>query len=312
MKKSCLFIILIILLASCKSTDKSPSVSEYENDFRQREVPYKNCFAVLPFTLNYTQPASYPIIKINNSFLLLDTGANYTCVGEKALQDLFYDNYENVMKQKNLITTDGNFNIFNQSIGYWTIPSYSGDYQNIPFYFSNYNFSAFDGIIGEDCFKKFSNIIIDYKNKVIVFNGEAIKGEELPMLIDEEGLCFIEFLCNGKKETGLIDTGSDDFILRSSFFEKPCEYNHNTIEKIEELKKREVKITEPMNYVFQDVSIGKMKYKKLSAKLASDSQLQMADEARGRLTEYSTLGFPFFENRIIQLDYKNKVFRIQK
>ena len=67
-----------------------------------------------------------------------------------------------------------------------------------------------------------------------------------------------------------------------------------------------------MNYVFQDVSIGKMKYKKLSAKLASDSQLQMADEARGRLTEYSTLGFPFFENKIIQLDYKNKVFRIQK
>ncbi|MBO7135156.1 MAG: hypothetical protein J6V73_00865, partial [Spirochaetaceae bacterium] len=69
MKKSCLFIILIILLASCKSTDKSPSVSEYENDFRQREVPYENCFAILPFTLNYTQPASYPIIKINNSFL---------------------------------------------------------------------------------------------------------------------------------------------------------------------------------------------------------------------------------------------------
>ncbi len=312
MKKSCLFIILIILLASCKSTDKSPSVSEYENDFRQREVPYENCFAILPFTLNYTKSGSCPIIKINNSFLLLDTGANYSCVGEKALQNLFYDNYENVMKQKNLITTDGNFNIFNQSIGYWTIPSYDGGYQNIPFYFSNYNFSAFDGIIGEDCFKKFSNIIIDFKNKVIVFDGETIMGEEIPMLIDEEGLCFIEFSCNGNKEIGLIDTGSDAFILRSSFFEKACEYNHNTIEKIEELKKREVKITEPMNYVFQDVSIGKMKYKKLSAKLASDSRIQMADEARGRLTEYSTLGFPFFENKIIQLDYKNKVFRIQK
>ena len=132
------------------------------------------------------------------------------------------------------------------------------------------------------------------------------------MLIDEEGLCFIEFLCNGKKEAGLIDTGSDDFILRSSFFEKSCEYNHNTIEKIEELKKRKVKLSEPVNYVLQEVSIGKIKYKKLTAKLASDSRIQMADEARGRLTEYSILGFPFFENKIIQLDYKNKVFRIQK
>ena len=199
MKKSYLFIILIILFVSCKSTNKSGSVSEYEKDFRQRETPYENCFAIFPFTLNYTQPASYPIIKINNSFLLLDTGANITCVGEKGLYDLFYDSYENVMSQKNLITSDGNFNIYNQQIGYWTIPSYDGGFQNIPFYFSNYDFPKFDGIIGEDCFKSFSNIIIDYKNKLIVFDGEPIKGEEIPMLIDEEGLCFIEFSCNGNK-----------------------------------------------------------------------------------------------------------------
>ncbi|MBO4727675.1 MAG: hypothetical protein J5631_04565 [Spirochaetaceae bacterium] len=312
MKKSYLFIILIILFVSCKSADKSASVSDYEKDFRQRETPYENCFAIFPFTLNYTQPASYPIIKINNSFLLLDTGANITCVGEKGMYDLFYDSYENVMSQKNLITSDGNFNIYNQQIGYWTIPSYDGGFQNIPFYFSNYDFPKFDGIIGEDCFKSFSNIIIDYKNKLIVFDGEPIKGEEIPMLIDEEGLCFIEFSCNGNKEIGLIDTGSGDFILRSSFFEKSCEYNHNTIEKIKELKSRRVKLSEPVNYVFQEVTIGKIKYKKLTAKLASDPRIQMADEARGRLTEYSTLGFPFFENKIIQLDYKNKVFRIQK
>ena len=312
MKKSYLFIILIILFVSCKSTNKSGSVSEYEKDFRQRETPYENCFAIFPFTLNYTQPASYPIIKINNSFLLLDTGANITCVGEKGMYDLFYDSYENVMSQKNLITSDGNFNIYNQQIGYWTIPSYDGGFQNIPFYFSNYDFPKFDGIIGEDCFKSFSNIIIDYKNKLIVFDGEPIKGEEIPMLIDEEGLCFIEFSCNGNKEIGLIDTGSDDFILRSSFFEKSCEYNHKTIEKIKELKSRKVKLSEPVNYVFQEVRIGKIKYKKLTSKLASDPRIQIADEARGRLTEYSTLGFPFFENKIIQLDYKNKVFRIGK
>ena len=46
--------------------------------------------------------------------------------------------------------------------------------------------------------------------------------------------------------------------------------------------------------------------------LGSDSRIKMTDEARGRLTEYSLLGFPFFKDKIIQLDYENKVFRIKR
>lgn len=304
--------LIVSFVTSCSSIKQQVNSNEYEKDFTPREAPYDNCFAILPFTLNYTQSACYPIIKINNSFLLLDTGANYTCVSEKGVHDLFYNSYEFVMQQKELIKEDGNINICNQQIGYWTIPSYDGAYKNIPFYYTNYNFNLFDGLVGEDCFTEFSNIIIDYKNKVIVFDGETINGEEVPMFIDEQGLCFIEFACNGIKEIGLIDTGSQFFILRSSFFEKACDYKHITFDKIEELKKRKIILTEPKDYLFREVTIGKERYKKIKAKLASDSQLQISDEARGRLTEYSVLGFPFFENKVIQLDYKNKVFRIKE
>ena len=312
MRKIIVVFIIVSFVTSCKSLKKQVINNEYEKDLAAREAPYDNCFAILPFTLKYTQPACYPIIKINNSFLLLDTGANYTCVNEKGVQDLFYSSYEAVKQQKTLMAKDGNINICNQQIGYWTIPSYDGTYKNIPFYYTNFEFNLFEGLIGQDCFAKFSNIIIDYKNKVIVFDGENIKGEEMPMFIDEEGLCFIEFICNGIKETGLIDTGSQYFILRSSFFEKACEYNHMSDIEIEELKKRKINLTEPKNYLFREVKIGENRYKKIVARLASDSQIQMSDEARGRLSEYSSLGFPFFENKIIQLDYRNKIFRIKE
>ena len=210
------------------------------------------------------------------------------------------------------IPKDKNINIFLQPVGYWILPSYSDEKKSIPLFFTNTEITPFDGIIGEDCFQKFSNVIIDYKNKVIVFNGEKIKGESVPMIIDEDGLCFIEFLCSDIKEIGLIDTGSDCFIIRSSFMEKTCNYNHITKEKIEELKKRKVKITEPVNYSVKEIKIGKIKYKKILGMLGSDSRIKMTDEARGRLTEYSLLGFPFFKDKIIQLDYENKVFRIKR
>ena len=312
MRKIIVMFIIVSFVTSCKSLKKQVINNEYEKDFAAREAPYDNCFAILPFTLNYTQSGCYPIIKINNSFLLLDTGANFTCVSEKGVLDLFYNSYEVVKQQKMLMQEDGNINICNQQIGYWTIPSYDGANKNIPFYYTNYDFSIFDGLIGQDCFTEFSNIIIDYKNKVIVFDGENIKGEEMPMFIDAEGLCFIEFTCNGIKETGLIDTGSQYFILRSSFFEKACEYSHMSASEIEELKNRKINLTEPTNYLFREVKIGTNRYKKMKAKLASDSQIQMSDEARGRLSEYSSLGFPFFENKIIQLDFRNKIFRIKK
>lgn len=316
MKMTQFFLIIVFstfFTTSCTTLIKQEnSNTDYEKDFSTREVPYDNCFAILPFTLNYTQSGCYPIIKIKNSFLLLDTGANFSFVGRTGVCDLFYDNYEKILNQTNEIPKDNNLNILLQPVGYWILPSYSDEKKSIPLFFTNTEITPFDGIIGEDCFQKFSNVIIDYKNKVIVFNGEKIKGESVPMIIDEDGLCFIEFLCSDIKEIGLIDTGSDCFIIRSSFMEKTCNYNHITKEEIEELKKRKVKITEPVNYSVKEIKIGKIKYKKILGMLGSDSRIKMTDEARGRLTEYSLLGFPFFKDKIIQLDYENKVFRIKR
>jgi len=286
--------------------------TDYEKDLQPRVAPYSNCFAIVAFTLNYTEQKCFPIIKINNSYLLLDSGASNTYVGKKALKDLFQIDFETFVNQHGSITEDGNIHTFDSCVGFWNIPSYEGGRKQIPFYASNFSFSLFDGIIGQDAFRQFSNIIIDYKNKVIVFDGEPINGDEIPMIIDEQGLCFIDLLLNGKKETCLIDTGADVFILRGSFFEKDCNYNYSKLEQIEKLKERKVELTPPHNYLFKNVKIGNVKYKKITGLLASDSRIQMTPEARARLSEYSSLGFPFFKDKIIQLDYKNQVFRISK
>lgn len=303
---------ILFFITSCASVNRKAGDNDYEKDFEFRETPYSNCYNVLPFTLNYTQSKCYPIYKINNSFLLLDTGTDWTYVGKKGLSDLFASIYDEVMKHTDELENDGNVEIFLNPVGYWILPSFSGDQKNLPFRFANCDFPEFDGIIGNDSFRNFSNVIFDYKNKLIVFDGETIDGDALPMIIDENGLCFIEFLCDGKKETGMIDTGADSLIMRSTFFEKPCEYNHASKEKIKELQRRGVKQTKSKIYTFKEIQIGSTKYSKMKGRLASDQQVKITDEARGRLTEYSLLGFPFFEGKIIQLDYKNKVFRIGK
>ncbi|MBP5520324.1 MAG: hypothetical protein J6X84_07085 [Treponema sp.] len=312
MKQYAQVFLLILLISSCSSAKKIAEASNYEKDLEPRSVNYNNSFAILPFTLNYTQSKCYPIIKINNSFFLLDTGNAITFINEKGLQDLFYDSYEFVKNNFTSNADNNNFNFFIQSIGSWNIPSYSGEIKSIPFYFSDYQFDQFEGFIGEDAFMQFSNVIIDYKNKLIIFDGEIIKGDSIPMIIDEEGLCFIEFLCDGRKETGLIDTGADNFVLRSTYFEKNCDFHYTTKEQIEMLKNRKIQITDHKDYSFNEIKIGKTKYKKMNGLLASDSCIKMTDEARGRTSEYSLLGFPFFKDKIIQLDYKNKVFRIGK
>lgn len=311
MKKIVFIIIASFLLSSCVSIKNSEKVPAYENDLKSRFVPYNNCFAVLPFTLNYTKQGCYPIIKINNSFFLLDTGADSTLLSDRGLKDLFFENYENIMNKKELLKDDGNIHIFTDPVGSWIIPAYNGDQKKIPFYYTNFDFESYEGIIGESTFREFSNIIIDYKNKLIIFDGEPISEEEIPMIVDDEGLCFIEFTCKGIKEIGLIDTGAHAFLLRSTFFEKPYEFNFLSEQKIDELKKREVKLTKPKKYLFKDIKIGKTNFNKINGFLSSDSSILMTDEARGRTTEYSILGFPFFKDKIIQLDYKNKVFRIK-
>ena len=93
MKMTQFFLIIVFstfFTTSCTTLIKQEnSNTDYEKDFSTREVPYDNCFAILPFTLNYTQSGCYPIIKIKNSFLLVDTGANFSFVGRTGLCDLF-------------------------------------------------------------------------------------------------------------------------------------------------------------------------------------------------------------------------------
>ncbi len=312
MKRVLLFIFVSILFVSCVSTKKAEKVPDYENDLAPREVPYSNCFAVLPFTLRYTLYNFEPVIKINSTFYLLDTGTNKTMLSDKGLKDLFPWNYERVIENKNLLPNNGDIIIFNEPVGDWVIPSYKGKEKFIPFYYTNSSFEPYHGIIGEDAFMKFSNVIIDYKNMLIVFDGEPVSEDQIPMLIDEEGLCFIEFSCEGKNETGLLDTGAKDFLLRSTYFEKPCEYDFLTKEKVQELKKRKVELTERKEYSFNDIEIGKIKYNDITGFLSSDSSVFITDEGRARTTEYSVIGYPFFKDKIIQLDYKNKVFRIKE
>ena len=128
MKMTQFFLIIVFstfFTTSCTTLIKQEnSNTDYERDFSTREVPYDNCFAILPFTLNYTQSRCYPIIKIKNSFLLLDTGANFSFVGrtdyELARNRLFRENF---MKSLDNVKNFDNYEVLKKELNRFRNPT---------------------------------------------------------------------------------------------------------------------------------------------------------------------------------------------
>lgn len=307
MKNKIFIIPLFFLLFSCSSIcRKSNSINEsFINTDRYDNQP---CFASLPIMLINNV---YPCFQVNNSIFLLDTGSSTSVITMEGVQDLFPESYDAMKFEAQNLPNNGNLEKTITSIGSININSQNSESIEIPLFLTNYCNFSFEGMISQDCFRKFSNIIFDFKNNYIVFDGQKIDGKEIPMKIDDDGLCFIEFKLNGKKELGLIDTGGDSFLLRSSLYTKKCNMNVLDLHQIELLKNTKIEITPPKNIKIHTLKIGNIKYSNFEALLSSDSRIIMTDEARGRTSEYSVLGFPLFRNMIIQFDYKNSIFRIK-
>lgn len=330
MKKISFFLLLLLSIISCRSIDSN--ANNYQADF-QRESD-ENTFL---FTLNYPYSVEKPVIKVvignQELFFMCDTAQSNSTLFKSGLEKLFgtldsfymtmKDQYIDYKKSKGVSLSGESIKTISRNMEkelqdgsvvftYTLIFTIAGDDISCPFSIIpsvSPTDKLIDGIIGQDFYSQFKSVLFDYNQRIIAFNVPPITDTSIPMQRDIFGIYRIQFLLNGQNEVGLIDTGSNVFVIRSDFPAPP--QNMSEQEQVNLVFNNQPRKTLPKLLSFQEISIGNVTFHDIEGRLGSDRSLKMNVQARNLLSTVNTLGYPFFQGKAIQLDYENSVFRIQ-
>lgn len=194
-----------------------------------------------------------------------------------------------------------------QGIGYTRIPiCFIQENKEFMFLLSYTNTThEYDGVLGLNFYKNMDSVIFDYENNRIIFNDNQIDSNLIPLKIlnDERGEgIYIDCFINGELEPCLIDTGSNVCIVRQDF-------------QKERNKIYDLLISEKTkgNYVniIKSLEICNIKYSNIDFYYSISTGLKCWPAAREYYKKHTGLGFPAFENHIIQIDFKNQLFGIK-
>jgi len=123
------------------------------------------------------------------------------------------------------------------------------------------------------------------------------------------GLLIIDFQADSFIESGIIDSGNNTFVIRKEF-EKGTKLLSDD-EMIEYLKNIPLKTkTYKMEKVNQ-IQIGENIYRNVNAIYGDYFFAHTNEKARQILNVCNSLGYTFWKGHVIQLDFKNMVFRIK-
>ena len=148
-----------------------------------------------------------------------------------------------------------------------------------------------DGWLGLSWMKFYDDILIDYVNNRIRYNQPPISDYDIPMCWNDkaENKYTIPFTLNGKEMYGIIDTSSSLTWINT-----------------ENLAGKEDKNG---LYTVNDFSIGDVSYREME--VSSINVVFDAEDSEKESVQNNVLGYPCFKDHVIQLDFKNNVFRIK-
>jgi hypothetical protein len=182
-------------------------------------------------------------------------------------------------------------------------------------YPDNYSNDKIDGVLGQDFLEQYNNVSFDYKNKYLVFNDNMISEHELPLYTvhlvgsnQEANYYAVDAIINGEKEICMIDTGLNSFTMRRDF-------QKDKLENYDEMFSGKY---DTVTRVMDTVVLSNITYKKITAFYVTDSSIGFSiddtlhtDVTLNALIYQTDLGYSFFKDHIIQLDFENHVFRIK-
>jgi hypothetical protein len=233
---------------------------------------------------------------------LIDTGTNYNLLTrggiKKIIKRIQYYDYETIRKKPNTI-----INLHNEKIG------------DIKFNIETNDTTAlYDGILGMPFLMQKSNTVtFDFINHKIIFLPNNLNGMEeklIPVSVENyPPLYFMEIKLNDSTEYFIIDTGNQTVALRSNYDDEKSEYP--TEELLLSLLNNDYNKTNRFKKLkLPDFSYSSTKYNNLVA-VYNDYIFSKADgSARKMLSKFSSAGVPFFENRIVQINFDNNTIII--
>ena len=268
-------LMLMLCVIGCKKEDKINDLFPQELAAQLPQTTNYNLHKfVISEELNYYSPVVRWQVNGQDLFMLVDTGA--------------YNNFLflNGIKKglKGLIITDilkspdMHFSVEINKLNYIIDPSCLMTV--------GYEVEFIDGLLGLSWMKRYNNIVFDYINHRIDYNQPPITDYDIPMNWNDvfgNGYA-IPFTFNGKEMYGCIDTG--------------CYCTYVNLGIIGEEK------GDDGVYVVNDFSIGNIKYENMTITQAKEGA--MDDFAKNNI-----LGYSCFKDHVIQLDFKNNVFRIK-
>ncbi|MCQ2981188.1 MAG: hypothetical protein MJ178_00345 [Treponemataceae bacterium] len=272
-------------------------VEQYGHD--AYTLPVSDIFSgnPLPFTLHFPHAVGVPVIKIQYEGSTYFLGIDTTQTENFLLADgNLSSRTEKYYSRYNLLSMD------------FLSPNQPGDFQ-----FSSSDDESREpvlaGLLGLSWLQKFDNVVIDYQAQQIRFNEPAISEHAVPM--EKTAIweyLFVRFSARGREETGIIDTASSTFVIRRDLgnVSKLPENFFLWRETINDLPEA----THGMKAV-KDVQVGSMNLGTIKAHDNLYWNYQGATRIKRMADYYSFLGYPLWQNHVIQLDFTDTVFRIK-
>ena len=267
-------IVMLLCVIGCKK-----ETYDFPEDLAA-QLPQTTNYNVHKFVLYDNCPAIRWNINGNEVFMLVDTGAAYNYITKRKTAKKLLDGIFNKIElSKNYGDYEIDFNV--------RFPKDDFDYILNPCYISWYDMQGQDGLLGLTWMEKYNNIVIDYKKCRIDYNQPPISETDIPMSKDVKykRQYSIYFTIDGIETYGMIDTGNPFTHLSLDVY--GLERDENGL------------------YIIDDLCIGDIHYKNFKPDDPSEV---------GGSSAFSTenvLGYPCFKDHVIQLDFKNNVFRIK-
>ena len=285
-------VLLALLMSGCKNTSFKKQLVNHNGE--------------VIFSLNCPEFKNRPIVTIEDSglifYFLVDTGNTLSFINENGCQKMNFDLDEN----EDLL--GGSVNFYLEDERY--LVDGKAHILRMPVrkneFFSE---KEIDGMLGIDFLSQYDNVVLDYKQRKIKFNQSPINSHPITMYKTSADVFYIYYSLDGIKDFGLLDTGSDGFVVRENY---QTDYVEISDMQIQEIIKHSVYKKEKCNVIlFNQIEIAGVSYKDIIGYFAKDERIQMDKDSAKEHRLRSILGYTFFKDHIIQLDFKNNLFYIE-
>ena len=270
-----------LIFTGCNSSEKK-IVKEVLSDL-DRQLPQTTNYNIHKFVIDERTCFLSPVVRWNLNgaelFMIVDTGCYDDLLWRNGIKkalpdDIVTSSYKdpNVLMKAEIENADYTLDPYAYRAGGW-----EGIFV--------------DGCLGLPWMEKYNNIVLDYVNNRIDYNQPPITDYDIPMNyggVIDKGYC-IPFTFNGKEMYGMIDTGCFGIFVNLGIIGE--EKGDGGV------------------YIVHDFSIGNLHYE--SVKIEDGNSGTSAEGAEWVFAKNNVLGYPCFKDHVIQMDFKNNVFRIK-